>query len=134
MASPPDIDQLLADFDRDSSVVTIRRALCQSKHPETAHRLLDMLTPAVVVTRQRFAEQIISILKERSDARATPRTLLRLIEIWAFYPHLRRSIEQTAPVGQRRLYVTGPHSQLHVSCRPHEHAMLPTSARPGRSG
>ena len=31
-------------------------------------------------------------------------------------------------------YVTAPHSQRHLRCRPHEHAMLPTSIRPGRSG
>lgn len=27
-----------------------------------------------------------------------------------------------------------PHSQHHVRCRPHEHAILPTSIRPGRNG
>ena len=30
-------------------------------------------------------------------------------------------------------YVTAPHSQRHVKCRPHEHAIEPTSIRPGRS-
>jgi hypothetical protein len=31
-------------------------------------------------------------------------------------------------------YVIAPHSQRHVRCRPHEHAMLPTNIRPGRKG
>ena len=31
-------------------------------------------------------------------------------------------------------YVTAPHSQHHVRCRPHEQAMLPTRKRPGRNG
>jgi hypothetical protein len=30
--------------------------------------------------------------------------------------------------------VTAPHSHRQVKYRPHEHAMLPTSIRPGRSG
>jgi hypothetical protein len=29
-------------------------------------------------------------------------------------------------------YVTAPHSQHHVKCRPHEQATLPTNIRPGR--
>jgi hypothetical protein len=30
-------------------------------------------------------------------------------------------------------YVTAPHSQRHVRCRPQEHAMPPTKNRPGRN-
>jgi hypothetical protein len=43
-------------------------------------------------------------------------------------------VEQTAPIAARAgPYVTAPHSQRHVRCRPQEHAMLPTSIRPGRN-
>jgi hypothetical protein len=30
--------------------------------------------------------------------------------------------------------VTAPHSQHHVRCRPHKHAILSTSIRPGCNG
>jgi len=41
------------------------------------------------------------------------------------------TVEQAAPGASAGPYVTAPHSQRHVICRPHEQAMLPTSIRPG---
>ena len=62
------------------------------KRTMTTDRLLDLLTPQVLVTRPEQAEQIFGMLQDRPDAGAHTRLLLRLIEIWAFYPELRKGI------------------------------------------
>lgn len=38
------------------------------------------------------------------------------------------------PVASGGPHVVAPHSHAHVTCRPREHAMVPTSIRPGMSG
>jgi hypothetical protein len=41
-------------------------------------------------------------------------------------------VKETAPAANAGPYVTAPHSQRRVRCRPHRHAMLPTRNSPGR--
>src|SRR5689334_20398554 len=92
MATTDPLEALLADFCSERPTAGVRQALRASPIPETTDRLLDLLTPKVLVTRPEHADQIFAVLQERPDARAHTRLLLRLIEIWAFYPELRRGI------------------------------------------
>jgi hypothetical protein len=123
----------LKDVDRDWNINDLRDILALS----TAIPYCD-----IVVTDKRpgTSRKSVRILTKHSTPKSWgPWT--NWLAIWAYSPraslvlatHARRPVEQTAPIASADPYVTAPHSQRPVRCRPREQAIVPTSSRPGRS-